>query len=51
MEQQGKNKRRQIEVKDEVHNIVLSVDSAEEVDTLAWLSECKNLGIVNDFSY
>ena len=51
MEQQGKNKRRQIEVKDEVHNIVLSVDSAEEVDTLAWLSECKSLGIVNDFSY
>lgn len=51
MAQQGKNKRRQLTVKDEIHNVVLSVDSQEEIDTLAWLSECKNLGIINEFSY
>jgi len=51
MAQQGKNKRRQLTVTDEIHNVVLSVDSQEEIDTLAWLSECKSLGIINEFSY
>lgn len=30
---------------------MLSVDSVEEVDTLAWLTECKQLWIINEFSY
>ena len=51
MVQQGKNKRRQLVVTDQIHNVVLSVDSQEEIDTLAWLSECKTLGIINEFSY
>ena len=51
MAEQGKNKRRQLEVKDEIHDVVLSVDSQEEIDTLEYLTECKNLGIINDFTY
>lgn len=51
MAQQGKNKRRQIEAYDEIHNVTLSVDSAEECDTLAWLVESKKLNLINDFSY
>ena len=51
MAQQGKNKRRQLIANDTIHNIVLSVDSQEEIDTLSWLTECKQLGIINDFSY
>ena len=34
-----------------IHNVVLSVDSQEEIDTLSCLTECKQLGIINDFSY
>ena len=51
MAQQGKNKRRQLITNDTIHNVVLSVDSQEEIDTLSWLTECKQLGIINDFSY
>lgn len=51
MAQQGKNKRRQLEAYDEIHNVTLSVDSTEECDTLAWLVEAKKLNIINDFSY
>ena len=51
MAQQGKNKRRQLIANDTIHNVVLSVDSQEEIDTLSWLTECKQLGIINDFSY
>lgn len=47
----GKNKRRQLEVEDRIHNVILSVDSQEEIDTLEFLSECKELSIINDFSY
>ena len=51
MAQQGKNKRRQLIANDTIHNVILSVDSQEEIDTLSWLTECKQLGIINDFSY
>ena len=47
----GKNKRRQIEAFDEIHNIVLSVDSNEECDCLEWLTECYRAGIINSFTY
>ena len=35
----GKNKRRQLLVEDTVHDVQLSVDSAEEVDCVNWLCE------------
>ena len=47
----GKNKRKQIEVLDDVHNVVLSVDSNEEKDCLNWLCEAKKMNIINDFTY
>lgn len=47
----GKNKRRQLTCFDEIHNQTLSVDSAEECDTLAWLTEACKLSVINDFSY
>lgn len=51
MKTAGKNRRRQIEAFDQVHNFILSVDSSEEVDTLNWLTECYNLGIIQSFKY
>jgi len=47
----GKNKRRQIEIEDRIHDVILSVDSQEECDTLEWLSECVELSVINDFIY
>lgn len=47
----GKNKRRQLEVFDETHKIILSVDSQEEVDMIYWLNEAINLNIINEFHY
>lgn len=51
MADKGKNRRRQLEAYDEVHQVMLSVDSQEEVDMLNWLNEAKHLGIINDFRY
>ena len=47
----GKNKRRQLLVEDTVHDVQLSVDSAEEVDCVNWLCEAVQLSIINDFTY
>lgn len=47
----GKNKRRQLEVEDTVHNVILSVDSEEECDFIHWLNEAKELSVINDFQY
>lgn len=47
----GKNKRRQLTCYDDIHSINMSVDSAEEVDTLAWLCEASKLSVINGFSY
>lgn len=51
MSDSGKNKRRQLTCFDEIHSQALSVDSQEEVDTLAWLTEACKLSVINDFSY
>lgn len=48
---QGKNKRRQLTCYDDIHNVTLSVDSSEEIYTLAWLCEASKLSIINGFSY
>lgn len=50
-ETRGKNKRRQIAVRDETHRTDLSVDSMEEADTLAWLNEAAKLSAISDFEY
>lgn len=47
----GKNKRKQLELHDPVHNADLLVDSMEEVEFLQWLFEAHSLGIVTDFIY
>lgn len=47
----GKNKRRQIEVYDSVHDIMLSVDSVEERDFCNWCCEAVQLSVLNDFRY
>ncbi len=47
----GKNKRKQLELYDSVHNVNLLVDSMEEVEFLQWLFEAHSLGIVTDFTY
>ena len=47
----GKNKRRQLEYFDEFHNQKLMCDSNEEIDTLNWLNEAVNLGIIEDYQY
>ena len=47
----GKNKRRQIEYFDRIHNVQLGLDSNEEQDTFEWLTEAVQLGIINDFEY
>lgn len=39
MATQGKNKRRQLTVYDDVHDIELSVDSTEEIDFINWCCE------------
>ena len=49
MAEQGKNKRRQLEVEDTIHNKVLSVDSQEEIDFTNWLCEAIELSIISDF--
>lgn len=51
MSNSGKNKRKQLTCYDDIHNMTLSVDSTEECDTLAWLSEACNLSVINDFVY
>ena len=51
MSNSGKNKRRQLTCYDDIHNLTLSVDSTEECDTLAWLSEACKLSVINDFAY
>lgn len=51
MATQGKNKRRQFEILDDIHDVNLSVDSIEECDTINWLCEANRLSIINDFEY
>ena len=51
MAEQGKNKRRQLTVVDDVHNVELSVDSPEEIDFVNWCCEAVQLSIINDFEY
>ena len=51
MAEAGKNKRRQLEAYDDVHHVMLSVDSQEESDFVNWLSEAKRLSVINDFEY
>lgn len=51
MSTRGKNKRRQFEVFDSVHDVTLSVDSQEEVDFTEWLCEAHGLSVINDFQY
>lgn len=51
MANKGKNKRRQLEVYDEIHNQNLSVDSQEEIDFINWCSDAVNLSVINDFQY
>ena len=34
-----------------MHNVVLSVDSQEEVDFVNWLCEAHTLSVINDFQY
>lgn len=47
----GKNKRRQLEAYDSLHDAILSVDSAEEVDFVNWLCEAAQLSTIQDFEY
>lgn len=47
----GKNKRKQIDYFDSFHNIQLQLDSMEEVDTLDWLLEAQELGLIVDWEY
>lgn len=47
----GKNKRRQLEYFDKFHNKKLMCDSNEEIDTLNWLNEAADLGIVIEYVY
>lgn len=51
MANSGNNRRRQIEVDDLTHHVTLSVDSIEEVDTVHWLDECIEAGIIKDYQY
>lgn len=51
MTSKGKNKRKQLEYFDKIHNQSLSVDSIEEIDFLKWLDEAKRLSIINDYLY
>lgn len=51
MSNKGKNKRRQLEVYDETHNTLLSVDSQEEVDFIYWCDEAVKLSVINNFYY
>jgi hypothetical protein len=51
MATKGKNKRRQLEIFDTIHNVNLSVDSQEEIDFINWCCEATNLSIINDFKY
>ena len=47
----GKNKRRQFEIFDSVHNINLLVDSQEEIDAVNFFCELHQLGLLLDFEY
>lgn len=47
----GKNKRKQIEVFDKVHNVLLNVDSLEEVEFIEWLNAACQMQIIKDFEY
>lgn len=51
MSDKGKNKRRQLEVFDETHSFMLSVDSAEEVDFVRWCDEAVKLSVLNGYQY
>ena len=51
MADKGKNKRRQLEAYDEVHKLMLSVDSQEEVDMINWLNEAVEMKIIDNFRY
>lgn len=51
MSDKGKNKRRQLEVFDEIHGTMLSVDSAEEVDFVRWCDEAVKLSVLNGYQY
>ena len=51
MSDKGKNKRRQLEVFDETHSSMLSVDSAEEVDFVRWCDEAVKLSVLNGYQY
>lgn len=47
----GRNKRRTILANDYVHNLTIEADSDEEIDTLEWLCEAYNKGLILDFQY
>lgn len=47
----GKNKRRQIEHKDEFHNVSVMCDSVEECDYIDWCVEAAWLKLIQDFEY
>ena len=47
----GKNTRRQIQHKDDFHNVEIGCDSVEECDFIDWCSEAAQLKIIDDFEY
>ena len=47
----GKNKRRTLTVRDEVHGKDLEVDSQEEKEFVQWLNKAVKLDLVADFEY
>ena len=47
----GKNTRKQVEAFDKVHNVLLSVDSLEEVEFIEWLNVACEMKIIKDFKY
>ena len=47
----GKNTRRQIQYRDDFHNIDVNCDSVEECDYIDWCSEAAQLSIIQDFEY
>lgn len=47
----GKNKRKQFQVFDLVHNVTLTVDSQEELEFTKWLCVAKSLNLIKDFRY
>ena len=51
MKTSGKNKNSQLMANDELHGVVLSVDSREEADFINWCCEAAKLSVIDDFEY